>query len=61
MLEFRCGWVGVVTVLQAEACNTVTSVLSSSSDTNIDIVLEDLLNFGPTERAAVSFWSRDNE
>jgi len=48
-------------VLQASACNTVASVLSSSSGTNIDIVLEDLLNFGPTERAAVSFWSRDNE
>jgi len=22
VLEFRCGWVGVVSVLQAEACNT---------------------------------------
>ena len=22
MLEFRCGWVGVVSVLQAEACKT---------------------------------------
>ena len=22
MLEFRCGWVGVVSALQAEACNT---------------------------------------
>ena len=25
VLEFRCGWVGVVSVLQAEACNTDTT------------------------------------
>ena len=25
VLEFRCGWVGVVSVLQAEACNTNTT------------------------------------
>ena len=25
VLEFRCGWVGVVSVLQAEACNTDTN------------------------------------
>ena len=24
MLEFRCGWVGVVSVWQAEACHTDT-------------------------------------
>ena len=25
VLEFRCGWVGVISVLQAEACNTDTT------------------------------------
>jgi len=25
VLEFRCGWVGVVSVLEAEACNTETT------------------------------------
>jgi len=25
VLEFRCGWVGVVSVLQAEVCNTDTT------------------------------------
>jgi len=27
VLEFRCGWVGVVSMLQAEACNMDTNVV----------------------------------
>jgi len=30
VLEFRCGWFGVVSVLQAEACNTDTTPTRSS-------------------------------
>ena len=29
VLEFPCGWVGVVSVLQAEACNTDTTPTQS--------------------------------
>ena len=29
VLEFRCGWVGVVSVLQASACNTYTTDFTS--------------------------------
>ena len=31
VLEFRCGWVGVVSVLQASACNTTNVVIQQNS------------------------------
>ena len=34
VLEFRCGWVGVVSVLQAEACNTVTTPTQPHRNSN---------------------------
>jgi len=33
-LEFRCGWVGVVSVLQAEACNTDTTPTQPHQNSN---------------------------
>ena len=36
VLEFRCGWVGVVSVLQAEACNTDT-ISDQEHTTNVVI------------------------
>jgi len=35
MLEFRCGWVGVVSVLQASACNTDTTPTQPHRNSNI--------------------------
>ena len=32
VLEFLCGWVGVVSVLQVEACNTITPKLQHTSN-----------------------------
>ena len=37
VLEFRCGWVGVVSVLQAEACNTDTTPTQPHNTTNVVI------------------------
>ena len=34
VLEFRCGWVGVVSVLQAEACNTDTNPTQPHRNSN---------------------------
>jgi len=34
VLEFRCGWVGVVSVLQAEACNTDTTPNQPNRNSN---------------------------
>ena len=34
VLEFRCGWVGVVSVLQAEACNTNTTPTQPHRNSN---------------------------
>ena len=34
VLEFRCGWVGVVSVLQASACNTVTTPTQPHRNSN---------------------------
>jgi len=34
VLEFRCGWVGVVSVLQAEACNTDTTPTQPHRNSN---------------------------
>ena len=31
VLEFRCGWVGVVSVLQSSACNTTNVVIQQNS------------------------------
>jgi len=33
-LEFRCGWVGVVSVLQVEACNTDTTPTQPHRNSN---------------------------
>jgi len=35
VLEFRCGWVGVVSVLHAEACNTDTTPTQPHGNSNI--------------------------
>jgi len=34
VLEFRCGWVGVVSVLQASACNTDTTPTQPHRNSN---------------------------
>ena len=34
VLEFRCGWVGVVSVLQASACNTDTTTTQPHRNSN---------------------------
>ena len=34
VLEFRCGWIGVVSVLQAEACNTDTTPTQPHRNSN---------------------------
>ena len=34
VLEFRCVWVGVVSVLQAEACNTDTTPTQTHRNSN---------------------------
>jgi len=37
VLEFRCGWVGVVSVLQVEACHTdTTSISHTETPTHIE-------------------------
>jgi len=39
-LEFRCGWVGVVSVLQAEACNTDTTPTHRTKNNTTNVVIQ---------------------
>jgi len=36
VLEFRCGWVGVISVLQASACNTTPKLQHTSNQEQYD-------------------------
>ena len=43
VLEYRCGWVGVVSVLQAEACNTDTTTNVVIQQNSCKLLMMDIL------------------